>query len=779
MLPINTLMYIILFTITLIYCYRRFKKCGYIYVRRHQSYSVNINEKQIVCFKLGKTQNIPYRNNQYITCELIKGYFQFVYKVPFHKMDMIEKKLKQNFKDYNIRLDGGTEFFDISMINLIEPYLEKLGIKYTKLNDEEIFNLTRTKYTENACKSIALHSYDGACESDDTTSESACESACESDDTTCESDDNTCVSKYTPRDYQNEIIEKAVKYFDIYEKGILVLPCGIGKTLISLWITKELSCKKIVIGVPNIELLKSWKKAISSIFNKVAVLKVSTNEKITDEKITKFLIENNQNCILITTYASAHKVYDITRELNFTFDMKINDEVHHLTSTNIKLEKEGKQFIKMLNIKSDKQLSLTATIKEIQSKDDEFSDYISNVDENYFGKVIVRKSLLWAIKNNIVCDYVIQVITTNEQELENELTKFKIKDENDRKLFLSVFSALKSINDGNSHHLLIYANKNENTVKITKYIKMLLNSKYFNIPDLYYSNYHSNKNKETRTNIIKEFEKADKGIISCVYCLGEGWDCPLLDGVVFSENMSSNIRILQSLLRPHRKNENEPNKIAKIILPVFNKDTWLNDKNLEFSQIKRIISRMSLEDETINHKIFVSKININKHTNKYTNKKNVSNQMTTFGEYDDELTRQLKLHTIKRQVIGTTYEKAKKILAKKNIKSKEEYYSLCEKNCRLPEDPKTHFKDKFVNWVDYLNIRKDCYYDFETCKIKIQEYLKLNNNNIAIELNNIIDSLHRLDNKVPVSEFFCDFYNIRDLSNITNFSNDDDDLIQF
>jgi predicted helicase len=710
------------------------KKFGYIYIRRHQSYSVNVNQKQIICFKLGKTQNIPYRNSQYITCELIAGYFQFVYEVPLIKMNTIEKKLKEKFKKYNLRLNGGTEFFNICILNLIEPFLEKIGIQYRKLSDNEIFNLTRTKYTENIC----------------------------------DSNESVSVCKYISRDYQNEIIEKAVKYFGIYEKGILVLPCGIGKTLISLWITEKLSCKKIVIGVPNIELLKSWKKAISVIFNKVPVLKVSTNEKITDEKITKFLMENNENCILITTYASAHKIYDITRKLNFTFDMKINDEAHHLTSTNIKLNTEGKQFIKMLSINSHKQLSLTATIKEIQSKDDEFSDYISNVDENYFGKVIVRKSLLWAIKNNIVCDYVIQVITTTENELENELNKFKIKDENDKKLFLSAFCALKSINDGNSNHLLIYANKTENTQKITKYIKMLLNSKYFNIPDLYYSNYHSNMKKETRTTVIKEFEKADKGIISCVYCLGEGWDCPLLDGVVFSQNMSSNIRILQSLLRPHRKNVYEPNKIAKIILPVFNKDTWLNDKNLEFSQIKRIISRMSLEDETINHKIFVSTININKHTSK----KNVNNnQNNTFGEYDDELTSQLKLHTIKRQTIGTTYEKAKKILANKNIKNKEEYYSLCQKDCRLPEDPKTHFKDKFTNWVDYLNINQDLYYNLETCKIKIQEYLKINPEfaNNHLDLSSICNKLCMIDSKFPSPELWLDFYKITDLSVIINY----------
>lgn len=43
------------------------------------------------------------------------------------------------------------------------------------------------------------------------------------------------------------------------------------------------------------------------------------------------------------------------------------------------------------------------------------------------------------------------------------------------------------------------------------------------------------------------------GMITCVYCLGEGWDFPLLDGVVFAENKTPNIRIVQSVLRASKR----------------------------------------------------------------------------------------------------------------------------------------------------------------------------------------------------------------------------------
>ena len=131
--------------------------------------------------------------------------------------------------------------------------------------------------------------------------------------------------------------------------------------------------------------------------------------------------------------------------------------------------------------------------------------------------------------------------------------------------------------------------------------------------NIFYSDYHSNLNNKEQKNIIKNFENSKYGIISCVYCLGEGWDLPLLDGVVFSENMSSNIRIIQSVLRSNRKNENEPNKISKIILPILNINNFLEDnENNDLKKVKEIIHQISLEDETINQKIKVFKINVKK-----------------------------------------------------------------------------------------------------------------------------------------------------------------------
>jgi superfamily II DNA or RNA helicase len=436
---------------------------GYIYVRIHSSYDVDD-----AC-KMGKTNNIPERDTQYATGEIKRGYFETVFEVPIEKMGIVERLLQNEFRELNIKYDAGTEFYNKKIINLIEPYLITLGIKYRKLSKQEISDLVRCNRVKKTIKKINIQSLIHILKTKRTNKE---------------------IVSYIPRNDQTIIIEKSVKHFQEHYKGMLVLMCGVGKTLISLWVTQELNSNTILIGVPNKLLLKQWEDVICNMFKNTPYLIVSGD--ICIEDINRFLENNKEKCIVITTYSSAHKVYSSTQYTEFVFDMKILDEVHHLTSYDI-TEENRKTYVYILKIISHIQLSLTATLKILENKKNNRDEdiIISNDNVKYFGEIIDRKCLLWAINENIICDYVIQTIITNEEQLEQQLTKFNIKEENDKRLFLSAFASLKSINEGHSHHLLIYCNNMGNSSKIIQYIKMLLDDNYFDIPDFYYSNYHS------------------------------------------------------------------------------------------------------------------------------------------------------------------------------------------------------------------------------------------------------------------------------------------------
>jgi len=739
-----------------------------------KSYKYNYNN---TC-KFGSSMDYIKRMSGYVTPE---AHFNndthdiFVYKIIKSKWtckqldDIVQHTSKKHGEPYpKINSDGGIEHYEYNdnPENMC-VYFDKIGVEYEYFKCD--VNKLRKDMKRFTYKKLQIMEATQILE--DLDCDDASQKMIDEIDGIFAADNEVHISQktqkifYTPRDYQIEIIEKANDHYLENDKGMLVLMCGVGKTLISLWITQKINANTIVIGVPNILLLEQWKNVVSVLFKNIPCFVISSGVAV--KNIIKFL-KNKKQCIIITTYSSSFKVHKAAHKLGFIFDMKINDEAHHLTTCDITIT-NTKTYIEMLNIKCNKQLSLTATLKNLNSIINDVN-VVSNDNIEYFGEVIDRKGLLWSINKNIICDYVIQTIIMDEEQLEQKLSKFNIIEENDKRLFLSAIASLKSICDNNSHHLLIYLNNKDNSLKIIQYIKFLLDDKQFNIPELYYSEYHSEIQPKEQQKILNKFEKAKFGIMACVYCLGEGWDFPLLDCVVFAENMTSNIRIVQSALRASRKNEAEPNKITKIILPVLNKDNWLEDNNnSDLKKAKEIIYQMGLEDETICQKINVFKINNIKKTKQNKEKKE---EIHKFGEYDDELTQKLKLKTTKRTEFNVTYTKAKKIIADKNIKSKETYYELCDKDIRLFKVPDEIFKKPF-DWFDYLSIKKSDYYDLKTCKTKINEYL-LKHPEIKkhyLDLACVCIKLCALDVLFPPNGLWVECYDIKDLQDIIIITN--------
>ena len=735
------------------------KVSGFIYARTNELCDIHD------CYKLGTTQNIPDREANYITGEINRGSFKYVYEIQGLCNEKCEQMLFQELKRFNLYINAGTEFYKKDAIKYIEPFFNKHNIKYKKLSTIEIANLVRAEReyiisTESGSQVAVGYCRELSDFAEDT----------ESTEDSYESDIEDCKRfSYIPREYQTAIISNALSYFQFNNNGILALICGVGKTLISLWITKELKCNTIVIGVPNILLLKQWKNTINSILPDLPIFIVSKNIKSQD--IIQFLENEREGFIIITTYSSSHKVRKAFEKTQIIPHIKILDEVHHLTSYNI--NSKQKSYVNILKIQSCKQISLTATLKILENKEN-VSDadvIISNDNVQYFGDIIDKRCLLWAINENIICDYVIQSITTDTDKLEYHLNRFKIVEENDKRLFLSAFASLKSIFENHSQHLLIYSNNMRNSMKIIEYIKLLIEDKYFELPELYYSAYHSNHKASEQKDIIDKFEMAKYGIISCVYCLGEGWDFPLLDAVVCAENMSSNIRILQSVLRASRKNKNQPDKITKIILPILNKDDlWEND-NPDLKKVREVIYQMGLEDETITQKIKVFNIDIKKEGRIY--KPLLPNVLIeSFGEFDNDFTQKLRLKTVKRMALSMTYEKARKIIVSKNIRNKEEYYKLCEIDSRLSPEPEIDFKGTFTNWINYLSIER-IYYDLETCKNKVGEYLSLSPKikKNYLDLSIVCTGLCKIDTQFPPNGLWVEYYNVKDLRDIIELSN--------
>tara|TARA_Y100000590_G_scaffold277612_1_gene311608 strand:+ start:758 stop:2866 length:2109 start_codon:yes stop_codon:yes gene_type:complete len=636
---------------------------GYIYIRWHSSY------KNLV--KLGRAACPIERDQTYITGEPERGYYLLILKV--EDEELCEQLLADEFKEFHYNGSGGTEFYDRDILYKITDVFNSIGIHYEECDSNDINRKIRMKKLLDTIKKRFLQK-----KMKRMIAELRMKTS----------------HKYVLKGFQEEIITKSNEYYKNHNVGSIIIPCGTGKTVIGSFICKFMN--RVIIGVPSKILINQWKEKIENILPNHKLLVVDSNY---DSKDT-----GGNNLVIVTTYHSCYKIKGI-------FDMKIGDECHHLVGEN-KNEKGFKYFHK---IESNKTLFLTATKKIVVQKDDQKEIY-SMDNFRIFGEVIYENNLRWAIENNLITDYSLVCLKNNEETIQEIMRNCKI-DGGNIELFLSAFISLKSLvkYEGLSH-ILIYANNTKNSEKIIEYIDIILENKLIDIDkgNLYHDSLHSNSNHDI-TSEIDKFRNSIFGIISCVYIFGEGFDLPKLNGVVFAENMESDIRIIQSTTRCFRLNKDEPDKRAFVIIPYLDKDDW-NDDNESFQKLRKIVYQIRNEDKNIEHKIRLIDINKEKDYSIqnifYKWKKLVQKDDGNDPFIDDEEENglhKLKLRLIKSKSLKSRfdseehelYEYMKERNKELNLKSKSEYNRSME-NSDYIEGPESKFGLWWKNWYSFL-----------------------------------------------------------------------------
>ena len=675
---------------------------GYIYIRVHSSY-----DKYNVC-KLGKTLNLMERNSTYKTGEVECGFFELVIEVQKQKLDIIERLLQNHFKslEYYYYLDGGTEFFKKDIISLIVPYLKTLNLKFTILSKEQIKSIT---WKNCNIKKINITNFINILKFSSKNKET-----------------NEII---IPREHQINVLLKIDDFYRNNNIGKLIHCCGLGKALLGILIVQKLKCKLVIIGVPSIYLQQQMKNEIMRIYtNHKNILYIGgyteKNENYTiesttkEDDINKFINKKSSDCkFLITTYDSCNKLS------NNKFDFKIGDEAHHLVGS--EFEKTKDSFHK---IKSKKSLFMTATEKIIENNRTNKIIY-SMDDKNIFGEVIDMKSINWAIENKKITDYNLVILKNTDDEINNIINSLNLCDNKEimhhKDLFLSAFMSLKSIEKYNDlTHILIYTNKTENSELVKKYIDVILTLNIINInKENYYNKSLHSKSSENLNDIkfsdgsikegeISKFKKASWGIISSVYIFSEGFDCPKLNGVVFGENMDSDIRIVQSTLRPNRLDSSFPNKKAYVIIPYIDTENFITD-NMSFDKCRKIIAKIRNVDEKIEQKINV--VSLNKSSSKPSDDPKEKIKYHHIIENGDELTK-IMLRLRYSKALGSQYTEeedeynyVKELNKQLNIQSKEDYTKESvkvyhEKYIEYIKYPEEYFKGIWKNWYDFIGV---------------------------------------------------------------------------
>ena len=691
---------------------------GYIYIRNHSSYDI-----EDAC-KIGKTSNIPERDIQYATGEIKRGYFEEVFEVPIEKMSIVERLIQYEFHELNIKYDAGTEFYNKKIITLIEPYLIILGIKYKKLSKQEISDMVRCNRVRKIFKKINIQSLIHILKS--------------------KKINNQYI--WNEREYQRTIINFSKNELLSKNKLYIELPTGGGKSYIVYSLFKYLKSEFIIIVSPR-KIVNS--QNISQKYLQILKDNYITFNFSSNTNLDEYLRLSNKKIIICCTQ-SINKIYEKILLISVTNITVWFDEAHWgIENWNDTLSDNiNSQFWLLDNNYIKYRIFTSASPNKT----------IILQNENIFGKLyypIKVKELIdlnWLSK---IKPYIYSEIIKNVDNINYIICDFN---ERNRKFGFSFHNKQKNAFNLFYKHYIQYKSNKTHIKPFLLVSDNFTNEKESKLQEIELEyNYRDIKTYETTICSI--------GYVVAKYSMG--YDFNKLDFMCLSDPKLSIKDIKQCIgrgIRPDGLGQYGSNKekILNISLPMYIDD---NDEN-KYEKIIEVLKYLLYDIEIPFEEIeFKNRSTVNKEVNHKLNEYDGINNIKSM------LLNLLELEN-RRTTLTITYEKARKIIADKNIKSKEAYYELCERDNRLSKEPEILFKERFTNWIEYLSIER-IYYDLETCKNKVDEYLLLypEIKKHYLDLSIISNKLSKIDTLFPPSDLWVEYYDVKDLRDIITITN--------
>ena len=537
------------------------------------------------------------------------------------------------------------------------------------------------------------------------------------------------------RDYQKSTIKYSIDELLLKNKIYIELPTGAGKSYIVYNLFQYLKSDFIIIISPrkiiNLQnIAKKYLKILTDIY-------ITFNYSI-DNNFDDYLKLPNKKIVICCTQ-SVDKIYEKIVLNNINNITIWFDEAHW--SIEEYLHNKNAEFWLLNNINIKYRIFTSASPNKER--------IIKN--EHIFGKLYAPIKIKELIKLKWLSTIKPYVYSENIESVNS--IKYIINDFNKQKRHFGFSFHNKQRNAFN----LFYNHYTEYKNNKTDINPFLLVSDNFNIE------------KESRLQEIKldydyrDIKIYESTINSIGYVVAKysmGYDFNKLDFICLSDPKLSIQDIKQCIGRGIRPDElgiygSNKEKSLIISLPVYIKE------NNKYETVIEVLKYLLHDIE-----IPLSEIEFKNRHKSIVEKENTTAEYTGINDVKSILLDLLELDN-KRVSTGITYEKARKIIADKNIKDKESYYKLCETDNRLSKEPDIIYRGQFTNWIDYLSIKR-VYYELENCKSKINEYLmifpeiKKNYLNLSI----ISKQLSEIDDKFPPYGLWVEYYNVKDLNDI-------------
>ena len=527
---------------------------------------------------------------------------------------------------------------------------------------------------------------------------------------------------FTPKPHQKNAITLAHKHFvkENNNRGKLIFPCGSGKSLTGFWIMEKLKANSTVVAVPSLSLVKQtlevYLKQVVAKKMEVKWLCICSDEGIgkgddvvtytrdlpipctTDpDYIKNWLKENKkENIIIFTTYQSGRLIAEASKSLKFTFDLGIYDEAHKTVGKNENL------FSYLLfeeNISVKHRIFMTATERFYRGVRD---DVLTMDDPDDYGDVFCHMSFKEAIEEDLLTDYKIITIEVKKEEIagfikDNNLVKSNAKwgKENEARSLASMIALRKAMKALPIKNAVSFHSSIERATRNKDVQEHITNTYNYKPIDTYHV---SGKLPTTKRNdVVQEFAKSDRALITNSRCLTEGVDVPNIDCIVFADPRKSKVDIVQALGRALRKKDGKD--YGYVVLPVIYDHKSHEIDNENFQEILNVVRGLAANDERI----------IEEFKDKSQNSGRVTGAREEIFSIDQALLEEselvgnlnIKLWENLSKFNWMPFEEARDFVRSLKLKRQEEYWEYIrkEKPYSLPFSPSEIYKDK--GWISY------------------------------------------------------------------------------
>ncbi|WP_201408832.1 DEAD/DEAH box helicase [Mycobacterium paraintracellulare] len=443
-----------------------------------------------------------------------------------------------------------------------------------------------------------------------------------------------------PREHQWEAIRNVLKGFTKSDRGRLIMACGTGKTLTSLFIKEKIAADRTLILVPSLSLLKQtmqvWTVSRRVPFEPLPVcsdqtvglsgedaavahtselgVPVTTNP----HEIAAFLRRRSGPRVVFSTYQSSPQIAAAFRLGRVpAFDLVIADEAHRVAGP---ITNAFATVLDPAEIKAHRRLFMTATPRYytgrvLKAAIDAEYEIASMDDEAKFGTLFHRLSFGEAIERNLLTDYQVVIVGVDNPTYQEWADKGTLvtrdgKTVTNARTLAGQIGLAKSMRKYNLRRTISFHSRVARAAEFAREMPDVIAwmpARQRPKGKLWARHASGEMSAGERHILLRHLSRLDedeRGLLTNARCLSEGVDVPTLDGVAFIDPRKSEVDIVQAVGRAIRKVDDKT--VGTIVIPVFidgdtDPELALNDS--VFKPVWDVIQALRAHDEELGEQL--------------------------------------------------------------------------------------------------------------------------------------------------------------------------------